>query len=104
MEMNRNESLVMNNPLRRLVQKYVEFKVFKEFLVCFNINLNHKVLLDVGCGCGFSSELISFEYQNSSLHAFDISYGQIEMAKKREVYADFYVWDATDIPLTSSSV
>lgn len=42
----------MNNPLRRWLQKNIEFKTFKEFLDKRNFSLEGKVILDAGCGSG----------------------------------------------------
>lgn len=56
------EFMVMNNPLRRVIQKYIEFETFNRFLEQRNISLQGKIILDVGCGSGYSSELIQKAY------------------------------------------
>jgi len=103
MKLSRIEFLVMNNPFRRFVQKYFEFRIFKEFLTKYNLNLSGKIILDAGCGSGYSSELILKELKPSQLLAFDLMPEQINLAKKRNLNADFFVGDMTKIDLPSNT-
>ncbi len=100
MELSKIEFRAMNNPIRRWVLKNDEFKLFKKHLKKCNIDLNRKTILDVGCGSGYSTALISKEFNPSYLTAFDYMPKQIELAKKRRINAHFFVGDATDIHLT----
>jgi len=103
MKINRIEFKAMNNSFRRWVQKNTEFKIFKEHLKKRNIDLKNKMILDVGCGSGFSTVLISEEFTPSRLVAFDYMPEQIEIAKKRNLNAEFFVGDATNINIPSET-
>ncbi len=97
------EFFAMNNPLRRFIQKHVEFKVFKGLLNKCNLDLTGKDILDAGCGSGYSSEMISREFAPLKLSAFDYMPEQIALAKKRPIDADFFVGDLRSIDVPDSS-
>jgi len=78
MKMDKKELRFMNSYFRQFFLKYYEFKVFKKFLKKNHIDLNKKVILDAGCGCGYSTELIIKEFQPEEIFAFDIAPNQIE--------------------------
>ncbi|MCP2519849.1 class I SAM-dependent methyltransferase [Candidatus Aminicenantes bacterium AC-335-A11] len=104
MKLNKIEFLVMNSPIRRFFQKNIDFKIFKKYLKKYNIDLTGKVILDAGCGSGYSSKIILEEFKPSKLYAFDFMPEQIKLAKKlnlREV--NFFVGDITKIPLPPST-
>jgi len=52
MRLGKLEFLAMNNPLRRWVQKHVEFRIFKNQLQKRDIHLEDGVIMDAGCGSG----------------------------------------------------
>ncbi len=54
MRLGKTEFYAMNNPVRRFIQKYWEFRVFINFLKKQKINLSGKVIIDAGCGSGYS--------------------------------------------------
>lgn len=97
MRLNRIEFIAMNNPVRRWVQKRIEFRLFNRFLDRHNINLTNGVILDAGCGSGYSTRLIRSQYNPRELVAFDIMPEQIELAKKKYKGAQFFVGDVTEI-------
>jgi ubiquinone/menaquinone biosynthesis C-methylase UbiE len=97
------EFLAMNNPLRRFIQKHVEFNAFKKLLNECHLDLTGRDILDAGCGSGYSSKLISKEFAPSKLTAFDYMPEQISLAEKRNIDADFFVGDLTNIDLPDSS-
>lgn len=97
MRLSKIEFLAMNNPIRRFVQKHLEFKIFKGYLKKHNINLENKVILDAGCGSGYSTQLILDEFNPSKLVAFDYMPEQIRLALKRNLKANFFVGDLTNI-------
>jgi ubiquinone/menaquinone biosynthesis C-methylase UbiE len=97
------EFFAMNNPLRRFIQKHVEFRVFKKLLKECHLDVTGKDILDAGCGSGYSSELIFNEFAPSKLTAFDYMPEQIALAEKRDTEADFFVGDLTNIDLPDSS-
>lgn len=101
MRLGKFEFFAMNNPLRRLLQKYGEFKLFKEMLAEHSINLGNKIIVDGGCGSGFSTQLLTEEYNPQKIIAFDYMPEQIALAKKRNINVDFFVGDLTNINLNS---
>ena len=98
----KTEFLLMNNPFRRLIQKQIEFRVFKNFLKKQNINLLGKVIIDAGCGSGYSSKLIMDAFNPSDLIAFDIMPEQIAIAQKRYRDIHFMVGDLTQIQIPNN--
>lgn len=102
MKLSRPEFMAMNNPIRRWIQKTIEFRLFHRFLEKHKINLNGGVILDAGCGSGYSTKLIEAKYSPEELVAFDIMPEQIELAKKRCLQASFFVGDVTDIDSPSN--
>lgn len=103
MRLGRFEYLAMNNPLRKWVQKHIEFKIFKDQLTKARIELNNKAIMDGGCGSGYSTELIVNEFHPSHIVAFDFMPEQIGLAKKRDLKVDFTVGDLTRIDAADES-
>jgi len=101
MEMDERELNFINSPLRRFFLKYYELRIFKQFLKKNGISLIDKVILDAGCGSGYSSELILEEFQPGELVAFDIMPKQIELARNRGLNVNFFIGDATNTELPS---
>ena len=97
MKLSRVEFIAMNNPIRRWIQKIIEFRLLAGFLKKHNIDLSGSVILDAGCGSGYSTKLIGSRYGPRELVAFDIMPEQIELAKKRYMKAMFFVGDVTEI-------
>jgi ubiquinone/menaquinone biosynthesis C-methylase UbiE len=102
MRLGKTEFYAMNNPLRRFIQKYGEFRVFKQFLKKQKINLSKKVIIDAGCGSGYSSKLILDAFNPSALIAFDIMPEQIAIAQKRYKNINFMTGDLTHINIPDS--
>jgi ubiquinone/menaquinone biosynthesis C-methylase UbiE len=99
MRLGRTEFAMMNNPVRRFLQKHVEFRVFRQHLCKHGIDLANKAILDAGCGSGYSTELIASEFLPSRLVAFDLMPEQIALAKRRGLNADIFVVDMTHVEL-----
>jgi SAM-dependent methyltransferase len=97
------EFLAMNNPIRRFRQKYGEFPLFLKMLKLHGIDLSGKVIMDMGCGSGYGTELIIKKLNPSRVIAFDLMPEQIKLAKKRNLHVDFTVGDATAINAADSS-
>jgi ubiquinone/menaquinone biosynthesis C-methylase UbiE len=95
MELNKLEFYLMNNPMGRWLQKNVEFKTFKEFLDKHELSLEGKVVLDAGCGSGYSTKLIQ-QFSPAELIGFDLMPSQIEMAKRKYSELDFFVGNVLD--------
>ena len=89
------EFLLMNNPVRRFVQKRFEFCTFTRFLEKQGVDLKGTVIMDAGCGSGYSTELIVKRFAPSRVIAFDIMPEQVERAKKRVPGVGFYTGDIT---------
>ena len=87
------EFLAMNNPIRRWIQKHVEFGIFKKHLEKQCIDLQGGVIMDAGCGSGYSTVLLANEYHPSRLIAFDYMPEQIRLARKRKLNVEFAVGD-----------
>jgi ubiquinone/menaquinone biosynthesis C-methylase UbiE len=102
MRLGKTEFYAMNNPVRRFIQKHGEFRIFKHFLTKHKINLSGKVIIDAGCGSGYSSKLIMDEFNPSELIAFDIMPEQIAIAQKRYKNIDFKIGDLTRINIPGS--
>jgi ubiquinone/menaquinone biosynthesis C-methylase UbiE len=103
MRLGKTEFYAMNNPIRRFIQKYWEFKIFKNILKKQKINLSGKVIIDAGCGSGYSSKLIMDEFSPSELIAFDIMPEQIVVAKRRYKDINFRTGDLTQIKIPNST-
>ena len=103
MRLSKREFLAMNNPVKRMMQRCVEFRIFRQSLKKHNIVLTGKAILDAGCGSGYGTELLFRTFTPSRLVAFDIMPEQIELAKKRHIAAEIFVGDMTRIDLSSHS-
>ncbi|MFC1764889.1 class I SAM-dependent methyltransferase [Planctomycetota bacterium] len=91
------EFLAMNNPIRRWIQKHIEYRHFKKHLGKQDIDLAGGVIMDAGCGSGYSTEFLAKAYHPSRLIAFDYMPEQIRLAKKRKLDVDFAIGDLRDI-------
>ena len=99
MRLGKTEFHAMNNPVRRFIQKYWEFRIFKMFIKKENIDLSGKVIIDAGCGSGYSSKLITDEFNPSELIAFDLMPEQIAIARRRYKNINFSTGDLTRIKI-----
>jgi len=97
----KKELALVNSALRGFFQRHYEFRAFKKHLKKNHIDLINKVILDVGCGSGYSSELITEEFHPQELFAFDITPEEVELAKRRGLSANIFVGDVRDIKLPS---
>jgi ubiquinone/menaquinone biosynthesis C-methylase UbiE len=93
------EFLAMNNPIRRWIQKHFELNLFKRHLERHHIDLRAKVIVDAGCGSGYSSELLARTFEPAQLFAFDLMPEQIHLARKRGLDINFKVGDMTAMEL-----
>jgi len=103
MNIDKRESRFMSSPIRQFFLKYYEFLIFKKLLKKNNIDLTNKVILDAGCGPGYSSELIIKEFKPKELFAFDIMQEEVELARQRRLPMNIFVGDINDIQLPSES-
>jgi ubiquinone/menaquinone biosynthesis C-methylase UbiE len=103
MRLGRTEFAMMNNPIRRFLQRHVEFRVFQQHLRKRKIDLTNKAILDAGCGSGYSTGLIASKFVPSRLVAFDLMPEQIALAKRRGLNADILVGDMTHVELPDNT-
>jgi len=92
MKLNKLEFLLMNNPLRKLLQKYVEIRRIRKYAHSFA----DKKILEIGCGSGYGSGLIKEYFSPRKIYATDLDKNMIAIAKKKQdrtIY--FSVMDAT---------
>lgn len=88
----------MNSPLRGLSQKLKLRSYHKKFRK-LGIELENTVILDAGCGRGFSTAIILDRFKPKKVYAFDFLPEQIELAKKKNLSAEFFIGSITDIKL-----
>jgi len=102
MRLGKLEFAAMNNPIRRWIQKHFEFRIFKKHLKKRDIHLENVVIMDAGCGSGYSTELIMNEYHPSRVIAFDYMPEQVRLAEKRGLDVEFLVGDLRRIECGSN--
>jgi len=93
MRLSRIEFAAMNNPLRRFIQKHVEFRIFR------NMGLvgSGRDVLEIGCGSGYAAKLLS-PLGLRSYVGIDIMPEQIALAERRAIEGfRFMVMDAADM-------
>lgn len=79
MRMNRVETALMNNPIRRAVQQYVEVPLLRRMGgVMAGGNA-----LEIGCGQGYGTELILRCFGAGHVDAVDIDAGMLRLARGR---------------------
>lgn len=79
MKLNFWERLLINNPVRSLVQQHVEAPL----LLRLGGRLDGKEVLEIGCGRGAGAEVILQRFGASHVTAFDLDPRMIELARKR---------------------
>ncbi len=99
--MGKTQLRVVNSRIRQLFQKYYEFRVLRKQLDTHQIDLIGGVILDAGCGSGYSSQLIAKNWRPKELYACDLMPEQIELAKQRGLDAHLFVGDVADLHLDS---
>src|SRR3989344_8793773 len=77
MKLNKIEFLLMNNPIRNLIQEYIEVKRLRKWS---NLPPN-KTVLEIGCGTGNGSKLIKKYFQAKRIYATDLDKRMIDIAK-----------------------
>ncbi len=97
MRLNQVEFFAMNNPVRRIIQKHIEFRRLNYYLKKNKIDLLQKSLLDAGCGSGYASQLLYEHFSPSRLIGIDFMEEQISQAKSRGVPAEFVQGDLTQL-------
>jgi len=87
------EFWLMNNPVRRYIQKRLEFRLFQEM----GLTERGKRILEIGCGSGYGARLLS-SIEPSSYVGIDLMPEQIERTKGIDLPdTEFAVMDASDL-------
>ncbi|MHA1993724.1 MAG: class I SAM-dependent methyltransferase [Candidatus Hodarchaeales archaeon] len=99
------EEKLMISPLKKLMFKYFEFKIFKRLLHSLNIDLYGKKILEGGCGAGYGIEVISNHFKPSEYVAFDLNMGMVcrsqTKIKHKGLSVNVFQGDVTAINLPS---
>jgi SAM-dependent methyltransferase len=97
------EMRLMNSLGRELLLRYWDFPLFESLLRTHGMNLEDTVILDAGCGSGYTTLLISERFSPRKLLAFDLVPEQVDRARARGLKAEIFVADVTDphLPLGS---
>jgi ubiquinone/menaquinone biosynthesis C-methylase UbiE len=100
------EDKLMISPIKKLMFKFFEFQIFKWLLKPLNIEIKEKIILEAGCGAGYSFETISKSYFPKEYYAFDLnekmvrkSFGRI---KKNKLSVKVFQGNITKIPFKSN--
>ena len=89
----------MNNPWRRLLQRFWEFPMLRRL----GVPVMQRDVLEVGCGSGYGAQLLATLKPRTYL-GFDFMPEQVALARKRLPETEFLVQDAAnmkDIPTAS---
>ncbi len=93
MRLTKLEFLAMNNPLRRYVQRQLEFRLFQQM----GLTGTGKRILEIGCGSGYGAKLLS-RLSPARYVGIDLMPEQIELTRRIDLpNAEFLVMDATDL-------
>ena len=93
MRLSNKELNAMNNPVRRFLQRTVEFPFFKSM----GLTADGQEILEIGCGSGYGATLLA-TLKPSSYVGIDLMPEQIELARKIQLpEAVFMVRDASDL-------
>lgn len=93
MRLDEREFRAMNNPLRRLAQRWVELPVFTRL----GLRVRDRDVLEIGCGSGYAAVLLMPRGPKSYL-GIDLMPEMIELAEARGLPgAEFLVMDAADM-------
>lgn len=104
LELNRTEKFMMNNPVRSLLQRNFEARIFED--------LGGKTpqldVLEIGCGRGIGTEILFERFEAKSVVAIDIDSDMIKKADKRlrnfGNRVHLKVASATRLPLEDNSI
>ena len=93
MKLSEREFNAMQAPLRRLLQRSVEYPAFKRM----GLDVRDADVLEIGCGSGYGAQLL-FAQSPRSYEGIDLMPEQVALAVERHLpQAAFRVADATDL-------
>jgi ubiquinone/menaquinone biosynthesis C-methylase UbiE len=95
----------MISPLKKIMFRYFEFRIFKRLLSSLDVNLYGKRVLEGGCGAGYGIEVISDYFRPKEYYAFDLNKGMVErsqsVVKRKGLRVNVFQGDVTAIDLPS---
>ena len=93
MRLSDREFRAMNSGVRRIIQRTVEFPLFRKM----GLTDEHSDILEIGCGSGYGAVLLA-NLSPKSYIGLDIMPEQIALARRRPLNnAGFMLCDATDL-------
>ncbi len=87
-----HEFKAMNNPLRRTIQRRVEFPLLKNM----GVPIKGRDVLEIGCGSGYGAQLLD-TLAPRSYTGTDLMPEQIALARQRLPQARFLIQDASNL-------
>lgn len=104
MKLNAVEKALMNNPLRSLIQRRYEARLFERL----GGRTDGERVLEVGCGRGVGTEIIFEQFGAREVHAFGLDPEMVKLARQRLARYSaesltLYVGDATTIKADDAS-
>jgi 2-polyprenyl-3-methyl-5-hydroxy-6-metoxy-1,4-benzoquinol methylase len=85
------------NPLMKLLIDMFYREILNQISRCYSRN-EHFKLLDIGCGVGLVSKIISQNFSNATISGFDVSEDAVKSAKLLLPSADIKAGDIYDSP------
>ncbi len=79
MKLNVVEKALMNNPLRSLIQRRYEARLFERL----GGRTEGETVLEIGCGRGVGTEIIFERFGAKKVHAFDLDPEMVKLARRR---------------------
>ena len=103
MRLNPIEKVLMNNPIRAVIQRQFEARVLKRL----GGHMPGGSALEIGCGRGIGARIIIEEFGADNVHAFDLDPNMVKMARRMTRDAEkntaFWVGNAVTIPSRNNS-
>lgn len=95
MKLNRIEFMLMNNPLRAVIQEYYEARILRSL----SSTMNADRALEIGCGNGNGTKVIKKLFSPKSIVAIDLDERMIEIAQRRnkDGSVGYKVMDASNL-------
>lgn len=101
--MNRAEKALLNNPVRRAVQRYYEAPLLHRL----GADLGGADVLEIGCGEGAGARVLLERFGAASVYGIDLDPQQVKRAERRlhglEDRVHVEVGDATQLPAADAS-
>ncbi len=95
MKLNKLEFVLMNNPIRGLIQERHEIRILRNMTAITDI----ESALEIGCGNGHGTRLIRKYFRPKRIDAIDLDEKMIEIARKRnsDSSVQYHVMDASKL-------